>query len=88
VEGSIDLGPTPAGLESSAWCRLRADFLGGPNGTDAQQCFEELMKQEAALGTLANHEEVVLWFEFDLFCQLNLIYLLGSFAGKVSPQRS
>jgi hypothetical protein len=76
-------GPTPAKVDLSEWCRLRADFLANWNGMDAQQCFEDLMQQEAALGTLANHEEVVLWFEFDLFCQLNLIYVLSRLSGRV-----
>ena len=75
-------GPTPAQKDLSEWCRLRANFLAGSNGMDAQQCFEDLMQQEAALGTLANHDEVVLWFEFDLFCQLNLIYVLSRLAGR------
>jgi hypothetical protein len=70
-------GPTPGNLSLSEWCRLRADFLAGAISTDAQQCFEDLMQQEALLATLARHDEVVLWFEFDLFCQLNLVYLLG-----------
>ena len=49
---------------------------------DAQQCFEGLIQQEEALKTLAKHDEVVLWFEFDLFCQLNLIYILGKLRGQ------
>jgi len=70
-------GPTPAEPNVSQWCRLRADFLAGSNGMDAERCFENLMQQESAVATLESHEEVVLWFEFDLFCQLNLIYVLG-----------
>jgi hypothetical protein len=75
-------GPTPADLSLSEWCRLRADFLADANAKDAQQCFEDLMRQEAALATLADHEEVVFWFEFDLFCQLNLIYVLNRLRGQ------
>ena len=75
-------GPTPAKVDLSEWCHLRADFLAGANGMDAQRCFDDLMQQEAALGTLGNHEEVVLWFEFDLFCQLNLVHLLGKLRGQ------
>jgi len=78
-------GPTPATVDLPEWCRLRAEFLAGANSISAQQCFEELMQQEAALGTLADHEEVVLWFEFDLFCQLNLIYVLTKLRGQNLP---
>ena len=75
-------GPTPADLSLSEWCRLRADFLADANAKDAQQCFEDLMQQEAVLGTLSSHDEVVFWFEFDLFCQLNLIYALNRLHGQ------
>ena len=75
-------GPTPAKVSLVDWCRLRSNFLAGPNGIDTQQCFQDLMQQEAALKTLANHDEVVFWFEFDLFCQLNLIYVLGKLQGQ------
>jgi len=54
-------GRIPPKVNLSEWCRLRADFLAGSNGMDARQCFEDLTQQEAALGTLANHDEVVLW---------------------------
>src|SRR5262249_49963422 len=70
-------GPTPAEPNVTQWYRIRADFLAGPNGMEVERCFENLMQQESALATLGSHEEVVLWFEFDLFCQLNLIYVLG-----------
>jgi hypothetical protein len=75
-------GPTPTKVDLTEWCRLRAEFLAGANVTDAQQCFEDLMRQEAALGNLSKQDEVVLWFEFDLFCQLNLIYILSRLAGR------
>jgi hypothetical protein len=75
-------GPTPATEDLSEWCRLRANFLAGANAKDTQQCFEDLMQQEEALGMLQNHDEVVFWFEFDLFCQLNLIYLLRKVRGQ------
>jgi hypothetical protein len=78
-------GPTPATENLSEWCRLRAHFLAGANSTNAQQCFEELIHQESTFRTLADHEEVVLWFEFDLFCQLNLIYVLSKLRGQKLP---
>jgi hypothetical protein len=35
-----------------------------------------------ALETYPEHDEVVLWFEHDLFCQVQLIYLLQWFAAR------
>jgi hypothetical protein len=42
----------------------------------------ELQEQHAAIENFSNHEEVVLWFEHDLFCQVHLIYLLDWFAQR------
>ena len=39
-----------------------------------------------ALATFPEHDEVVLWFEHDLFCQVQLIYLLNWFAGREMGQ--
>ena len=43
-------------------------------------CERDLTTQEETLSSFSQHEEVVLWFEHDLFCQLNLLYLLDWFA--------
>ena len=47
-----------------------------------EKCEAALRAQEAALSAFADHEEVVLWFEHDLFCQVQLIYLLDWFAER------
>ena len=47
-----------------------------------EKCESELREQEEALSRFSDHEEVVLWFEHDLFCQVQLIYLLDWFARR------
>lgn len=42
-----------------------------------QKCKEDLLRQEQELLAFSNHEEVVLWFEHDLFCQTILIHILN-----------
>ena len=42
----------------------------------------ELREQHAAIENFSDHEEVVLWFEHDLFCQVHLIYLLAWFGQR------
>jgi hypothetical protein len=55
---------------------------------DQEACERDLLDQEAVLTSHIQHEEVVLWFEHDLFCQLNLLYLLDWFArATVAPNR-
>jgi hypothetical protein len=74
-------GPTPAGVSGAEWRQLRArhltEFYGDPNETESG-----LRIQEDQLASYPDHEEVILWFEHDLFCQTNLIYLLNWFAER------
>ena len=75
-------GPTPAGVLGEAWRRLRAAHLADAYGVDRQQCEQGLLRQEEILSSYADHDEVVLWFEHDLFCQVNLVYLLDWFKSR------
>jgi hypothetical protein len=75
-------GPAPAGLSADEFLRLRAKHLSEAYGVTLDKCERELREQEAALSAFRNHEEVVLWFEDDLFCQVQLIYLLNWFAQR------
>lgn len=68
-------GPTPAGLTLEQMTQVRARFLGDRNG--------DLSTRDAQLADFQKHEEVVLWFEHDLYDQLQLIQILDWF----SPQQ-
>lgn len=69
-------GPVPQNLAEDAWLDVRAGFLAGDYAIGFAKCREELVLQQAALAGISQHEEVVLWFEHDLFCQIHLVYLL------------
>src|SRR5438477_3306195 len=75
-------GPTPRGLSDDDFWQLRARHLSDAYGVKAQDCEKELRQQQEILARFYDHEEVVLWFEHDLFCQLHLIYLLNWFARR------
>jgi len=77
---SLITGPTPAGLSADDWRKLRGLHLSETYGVDLQECERGLLTQEEKLKSISDHEEVVLWFEHDLFCQLHLLYLLDWFA--------
>src|SRR6266850_2416808 len=77
---SLITGPTPAGVIGNEWRRVRAQHLSEAYGADLQECERGLLAQEKKLSSFEEHEEVVLWFEHDLFCQTNLLYLLNWFA--------
>ena len=73
-------GPTPSNLSSEEWIETRAKHLTEAYGLDLEECRNNALKQEATQRRFREHEEVVLWFEHDLFCQINLIYLLDWFS--------
>lgn len=77
---SLITGPTPFGLSGSKWRSVRSAHLSASYGGDTAECERGLLAQEEKLASVSEHEEVVLWFEHDLFCQLHLIYLLDWFS--------
>jgi hypothetical protein len=75
-------GPAPGGLSATEFRRVRARHLADAYGVEPEKCENELRGQEEALARFSDHEEVVLWFECDLFCEIQLIYLLDWFAER------
>src|ERR1700682_2469464 len=71
-------GPVPAGLPLEEVSRVRArfisDFFDIPH---AEASFET---RDEALLAFRDHEEIVLWFEHDLYDQLQLIQILDFLA--------
>ena len=85
---ALATGPTPAGLSQDEWFAVRANHLGGMAEQDVANIRQELAAQGAMLASLSQHDEVILWFEHDLFCQIHLIYLLDYFSQHpVTPAR-
>ena len=72
-------GPAPSGLSQEDWRQTRARYLAEAYDLDVEECLKNLIKQEAALEKFVDHDKTILWFEHDLFCQINLIYLLDWF---------
>lgn len=73
-------GPAPAEVLGAQWRKLRARHLAESYGVDLGETENGLLVQEERLAAFSVHDEVILWFEHDLFCQTNLIYLLNWFA--------
>jgi len=70
-------GPTPAGVAPEEWRRVRVEYLASRDGTDLDEHFAHVARQyereDAALASWPGHDEVVFWFEHDLYDQLILI---------------
>lgn len=82
LQEALSEGPAPAALSSDEWIQMRAEFLAAAYDLEVEKCAKDLRDQEAWLGEFSEHDEVVLWFEHDLFCQINLIYLLDWFSRR------
>ncbi|SPE38799.1 RNA polymerase, sigma-24 subunit, ECF subfamily [Candidatus Sulfopaludibacter sp. SbA6] len=80
-------GPVPAGLGLDDLSRLRGKFLDGA-WPGPRPAAETLSNRDAALGRFTGHDEVVLWFEHDLYDQLQLIQILDWFHGRRVPRLS
>jgi hypothetical protein len=70
-------GPAPAGLSAERWRKVRARYLAESGYQGYDECLRNLADWDRRIDESANYDEVVLWFEHDLFDQLNLIRLLA-----------
>jgi hypothetical protein len=68
-------GPVPAGLDDSELLAVRARHLAEIGATPPADVAAELERWRSALDNAAC-DELILWYEHDLFDQLNLIQLL------------
>ncbi|HXJ93370.1 MAG TPA: hypothetical protein VMT20_10880 [Terriglobia bacterium] len=75
-------GPVPCGLSLDQLRPIRAHFLAEGSGQLESTILGELEKRDRTLAGFAEFEEVVLWFEHDLYDQLQLIQILDWFSRK------
>jgi hypothetical protein len=72
-------GPVPAGLGPAALRERRADFLAGSGADSYTEILKGLEQRDRALEEALvdpRCDEIVLWFEHDLYDQLHLIQIL------------
>ena len=62
--------------EGDDWLATRANYLSDAHEHDLLRTSNALFEQEQAITSLGTHDEVVLWFEHDLFCLIHLMYLM------------
>jgi hypothetical protein len=69
-------GPVPGGLTDTELLDARARHLAGPADRAHVDSVNDLRQWRAAIERHDSYDELILWFEHDLFDQLNLIQLL------------
>jgi hypothetical protein len=77
----VCLGPLVPPEGTPGWYDRRAAFLAEPGG-DKTALRAKLAGQDRALDAALDHDEIVLWFEADLYCQSVLIRLLTRLAAR------
>lgn len=72
----------PGTDDFATFWQQRGDFLADHRGFDRAEYEQNVVAEVRRLLDSAAYDEITLWFEFDLFCQVNLLYLLQFFAGQ------
>ena len=77
-------GPCLA-VSPSEFDRTRAQYLARVGYTTLDEAEREFAARDRAIADAASDDEVVLWFEHDLFDQLNLVWLLTRLQDRAVP---
>lgn len=71
-------GPVPAGLPLEVLSRIRADYLASRGYGNAIKLHHLFEKRDALIRRANTFEEIVLWFEHDLYDQLHVLQILAA----------
>jgi hypothetical protein len=69
-------GPVPEGLDAAALRDVRADFIASSDWGDRREIATEMRVRDEVLASAPPDEEVVLWFEHDLYDQLQQLQVM------------
>ena len=72
-------GPVPSGLSLQALSTVRSQYIAGLKWGEYPRIRQAFSERDSCLHSFADYEEVVLWFEHDLYDQLQLIQILDWF---------
>ena len=73
-------GPILEGLQSESSWNIRANYLARYFSIAKHEYLSSNAERDRLLRESLSHDEIVLWFEFDLHCQANLLYFLDWYA--------
>ena len=77
----LHLGPVPANLSLSELSQLRADYLSRELADSGMDIHHEMQQRDQRLiHAIENNEPITLWFEHDLYDQLQLLQIVDALA--------
>lgn len=79
-------GPIPTGISDAELREVRAAFLASKGWGAETDVLTQFAERDAALADYGAYDEVVLWFEHDLYDQLQLIQVLDWLPGEAAGQ--
>ena len=72
-------GPAKENFNSEAFWKTRVNFMTSLNDISEEAYFQKTKDELLNGADLEDYEEITLWFEYDLFCQINMVALLAWF---------
>jgi hypothetical protein len=79
---SLHDGPVPSDRDLPAFRRARGEFLASRGWTSQSAAIADFEERDARLDSVGAGDEIVFWFEPDLFDQLQLIQVLARLARR------
>ncbi len=73
-------GPVPNNLSLANLSQIRAEFIAAQGWGNRREIAQSFAERDQIISRFQEHDEVVLWFEHDLYDQLQLIQILAWFA--------
>jgi hypothetical protein len=80
-------GAVPEGLDDDQLIEVRAEYLARAYGLTTSVIDNDLRQWRREIADYAAYDELVLWYEHDLFDQLNLVQLLPWVRGHLPPSK-
>lgn len=80
-------GPVSQNVGGEEFINLRKEFLKESYSITQQEYQDKFISELEKLGAINNYDEIVLWFEFDLFSHMNLLAVIAFLLqnGKKDP---
>ena len=79
-------GPVPQDISLAELTKVRAHYLAHRFGLPKEDILQDMQQRDQILANYQQYEEVVLWFEHDLYDQLQLLQLLDFFCTHYSDK--
>lgn len=75
----LHMGPVPSDHDLHTLSMIRAEFLASLNWGDKDALYDDFRQRDRTLENAKDYEHILLWFEHDLYDQLQLLQLLDWF---------